>query len=112
MSYPIATVHAFIELRALGRSLSDISHQLNIPHSTLGDWNTRYHHNIALQQAIQWDRFEAGSELAREKDLARLILLIQQCQCELDNRPVQSFTNSELMRPSSVAAAISPNTQS
>jgi hypothetical protein len=98
MSYPIETIHQFINLRAQGRSLGHLAIQLDIPRSTLGDWNKLHREEIDLQRAMKWEQCEASSQLAREKDLVRLTLLIHKCQDELDRRSVARFSNSELLR--------------
>src|SRR5687767_12007612 len=98
MSYPIETIHQFIELRAQGRSIGHLSDELNIPYSTLGDWNKRHREQIDFKRALKWEQCEASSQLAREKDLIRLTFLIHKCQNELDRRPIHNFSNSELLR--------------
>jgi hypothetical protein len=98
MSYPIETHNQFIDLRAKGWSLSHIAEELHVPDSTLGDWNKLHREDIALRRAINWERCEASSQLAWEKDLVRLAFLIHHCQDELDRRALTNFSNSELLR--------------
>jgi hypothetical protein len=49
-------------------------------------------------RAMNWERCEASSQLAWEKDLVRLAFLIHHCQDELDRRPLTNLSNSELLR--------------
>jgi hypothetical protein len=98
MTYSNETIQQFIELRSIGRSLSDISEELKVPRSTLGDWNKRHFPQIELAAAANWETCEARSPLHFPRDLAWLGHLIVRCQTELDRRSLQRMSNADLLR--------------
>jgi hypothetical protein len=91
-------IHRFIELRAQGKSLMDISERISVPKSTLHDWEKRHAAEIQLSRAGKWEYVETGFGFGCEEDLGRLIQRLRRCEEELSRRSLSQMTNSELIR--------------
>src|SRR5688572_2071537 len=91
-------IHQFIELRAQGISLMDISDKISVPKSTLHDWQKRHAEEIQLARAGKWEYAEEGIGYGCESDLIRLVQRLRMCEKELSRRSLSQMSNSELIR--------------
>jgi hypothetical protein len=92
------TVNRFIELRAQGKSLMDISEKISIPKSTLHDWQKRHADEIQLTRAGKWEYVETGFGFGCEEDLGRLIQCLRRCEEELSRRSLSNMSDTNIMR--------------
>src|SRR5688572_27093309 len=88
----------FFALRSRGMSLAGISRKLNIPKSTLGDWNTEHLAELIRERAIKFEDLESQVGFNIEHDLLRLLSRLRICEHELDKRRPDLFSTRELLR--------------
>src|SRR5688572_2357548 len=76
---------SFIALRANGWSLASISLQIDVPKSTLWDWETKHRDQILRLQQFQLEKFQERFLPTYEDELARLSLYLRNVQTALEN---------------------------
>lgn len=96
--HPPEKIQQFFELRSRGNCLGYISTAINVPTSTLGDWNRRYAVDIEACRACKWEAAEQAVKFNSEADLVRVIQRLNAFERELDRRPLGSMSVGELVR--------------
>jgi hypothetical protein len=91
-------IQAFLDLRSKGNCLAFISQDIDVPISTLSDWNRRYALEIDTSRATKWEFGEQTIGLNAEADLVRIAQRLHVCERELDRRPIAHMTTTELLR--------------
>ena len=91
-------IQLFLDLRSKGNCLAYISSAIDVPVSTLGDWNRRYVLEIDASRAAKWESAEQSLQFNPEADLIRISQRIHACEKELDRRPIARMRVRELVR--------------
>lgn len=74
---------SFIALRANGWSLAEISYKINVPKSTLWEWDTKHHDQILRLKQLQLEKFQQRFLPTFEEELARLSSYLSRIEAAL-----------------------------
>lgn len=96
-TYTDKTRYFFIQLRARGISLGVISAELNVPKSTLGDWDKSFAEEIARLRAIEWEAVEEQFGRTLEKDLRAMAERIRKWEGRIDRMNPDHFKVREVL---------------
>jgi hypothetical protein len=96
-TYPDKTRYVFIQLRARGVSLGVISTQIDVPKSTLGDWDKSFADEIARLRAIEWEAVEEQFGRTLEKDLCAMAERIRKWEARIDRMNPDHFKVREVL---------------
>ena len=96
-TYPDKTRYLFVQLRARGISLGVISAQLDVPKSTLGDWDKSFADEIARLRAIEWEAVEERFGRTLEQDLCAMAQRIRKWEARIDRMNPDHFKVREVL---------------
>ena len=96
-TYPDKTRYLFVQLRARGISLGVISNELDVPKSTLGDWDKSFSVEIARLRAIEWEAVEDQFGRTLEKDLRAMAERIRKWEARIDRMNPDHFKVREVL---------------
>jgi hypothetical protein len=96
-AYTDKTRYLFVQLRARGISLGVISTQLDVPKSTLGDWDKSFADEIARLRAIEWEVVEEKFGRTLEQDLCAMAERIRKWEARIDRMNPDHFRVREVL---------------
>lgn len=89
--------HQFIELRSQGWSIYRISSFIDVPKSTLSDWQKQEHAKIQELKAMALEAFEEEAMARRAQEQAEIEKRLAQVEKVLDQKLSQNLENLSIM---------------
>jgi hypothetical protein len=91
------TKDQFIELRAAGLSLNDISKQINVCKRTLVHWNRNLQPDIRAERAAEIEALHDRIFASHERDAHRLAALQEKVEADIERRNFKYFDACDLL---------------